>query len=533
MVNRCLWSYRERYNRCSITLIKPSPQEDKMKIMKNIVCVVDMDGKPQNPIINKNGIVRRMIEDGEVEIFLRQPLLTIKITKLTKRTRSLIYRKKQTMTLGVDSGYKGVGFSIISQDIELVGGTLNLRNDIKELLEDRARYRNLRRGRLRFRKPRFDHRKNKKEGWLPPSIRHKIDSQKKLINSLTKILPITNIIIETANFDIQKLKNPSIEGKEYQQGARFGIDGNLREYILQRDNYSCMHKECKKEESVKNIHHIVYRRDGGTDSPDNLITLCIQCHTPANHENGYLSPKRILGNRKLSKSFVSETFMNIIRKFMLNEITKENPLVHVEETFGYITKENRMLANDEGLDDTDKTHHNDAFFIAGGYNQIRTKSINVEFLRRNNRCLETFRDAKYIDSRDGKTKSGQVLSSQRTTRSKKNKPENLRKFRTPIIDEKKNKRKEITKGKRSIRTERYEIQKGTIAIIEKDYKNLKSGQIITLGGTSNEGKYAYVLNSSGGFIKSINSNGNMSKLIIPTNICKILKNKKGITFTYQ
>jgi len=501
----------------------------------NIVAVVDKYNKPLNPLINKSGFLRRMIEDGEVEIITRKPILAVKIKKTTPRTRKLIYTSnKEKLTLGIDYGYKHVGYSVISDREEIVGGTLTLRTDIPDLLKVKSMYRTQRRHRLRFRKPRFNFRKIDK-GWLPPSIRHDLNSLKKLVNSLTEILPINKLIIETANFDIQKLINPDISDVGYQLGERFGIDGNLREYILQRDNHSCQHKLCKhkKENNLRLfVHHIVERSNGGSDTPNNLITLCEYCHTPANHKNDYLNPKTILGDRKLNKSFKAETHMNIIRKYALRELTEDNPNIQIKETFGYITKKSRLEANDEGLEKTNKTHHNDAFFIAGGKYQARINGeVNVNFLRRNNRSLETFRDAKYIDSRDGKIKSGQELSCQRTRRNKENLPENLRKYRTPINE--KGKRKEITKGKRSIRTSRYEIQKGTIIKLTEDYKNFKSGQTLILGGTASLGKYAYVSTNDGKIMTETKSNGKQNKVLVPTKICKILKNKKGIIWKYE
>ena len=82
-------------------------------------------------------------------------------------------------------------------------------------------YRRIRRNRLRYRKPRFDNRiSSKKEGWLAPSIKHKLDSHVRFINYLKKILPIANIVVEVANFDTHKLKNPNVVGKNYQQGEQ-------------------------------------------------------------------------------------------------------------------------------------------------------------------------------------------------------------------------------------------------------------------------------------------------------------------------
>ena len=64
--------------------------------------------------------------------------------------------------------------------------------------------------------PRFLNRnKSEREGWLASPIKHKIDSHLKIIEDTHKMLAITNIIIETASFDIQKIKAPNISDKEY------------------------------------------------------------------------------------------------------------------------------------------------------------------------------------------------------------------------------------------------------------------------------------------------------------------------------
>ena len=62
-------------------------------------------------------------------------------------------------------------------------------------------------------------------------------------------------------------------------------------------------------------------------------------------------------------------------------------------TYGYITKSKRIALN------LKKTHYNDAFVIAGGSTQKRATPIFMGQKKRNNRKLETFVDAKYIDKR--------------------------------------------------------------------------------------------------------------------------------------
>lgn len=275
-------------------------------------------------------------------------------------------------------------------------------------------YRRNRRSRLWHRKPGFDVNTNR-EGWLAPSIKHKLDSHIRFINKITDILPITKIVIEVANFDIQKIKNPDIKGKQYQEGEQKGYD-NLRAYILHRDNYRCQNPDCKNKQAQPelHVHHIQYRINGGPNRPDNLITLCRKCHTPKNHKGFLLTWKPKV------RGFKDATFMNMV-KWKLVEILKENHVVDV--TYGYLTKEKRY---ELGLD---KTHANDAFCIANGMNQVRHNPYEIRQIRRNNRSLSMFYDAKYIDSRDKSLKTGTELYSGRTTRNKKLNTENLRKYR--------------------------------------------------------------------------------------------------------
>lgn len=50
----------------------------------------------------------------------------------------------------------------------------------------------------------------------------------------------------------------------------------LRYLILRRDDWSCQIPNCKKPAS--DIHHIVPRRQGGSDHPKNLVSLCERHH---------------------------------------------------------------------------------------------------------------------------------------------------------------------------------------------------------------------------------------------------------------
>jgi hypothetical protein len=50
----------------------------------------------------------------------------------------------------------------------------------------------------------------------------------------------------------------------------------LRQQVLERDNYTCLC--CGATDKRLDTHHKVARRYGGTNSLDNIITVCTKCH---------------------------------------------------------------------------------------------------------------------------------------------------------------------------------------------------------------------------------------------------------------
>lgn len=421
-----------------------------------MVYVISVDGNPLMPTSN-----------AKARILLKQKKAIVK--ELKPFTIQLTYNTEteytQSITLGIDSGYSNVGFSAITDKKELIVGELKLLQGMKERLLEKARYRRIRRSKLRYRKPRWNNRtKSKPKGWLAPSLQHKLDSHIKFINYLYSILPITKCIIEVANFDIQKIKNPNISGVEYQQGEMMGF-WNLREYILHRDGHKCQNPNCKNKDKnpILEVHHIKYKSLGGSDTPSNLITLCSKCHTSANHKEGKFLYDWCQQGKKV-RGFKDATFMSTIRWYLINKLKEKHDNIHI--TYGYITKNHRVQNNIE------KTHFNDAFAIAKGINQTRSDKIfEVKQSRRNNRSLEMFYDSKYIDIRTGEKVSGGDLNNGRRTRNKNLNSDNLHKYRG----------QKLSKGQRRIRTKKHFYQPNDLIKFE--------GRIYSVRGTQNGGAY--------------------------------------------
>ncbi len=369
---------------------------------------------------------RLLLKSGRARIFKRTPF-----------TIQLIYGSSgyvQEVKAGIDAGYKNIGFSAVTEKKELFGGEVKMLKKMSERSFKRSMYRTQRRNRLRHRQARFDNRK-RNQGWLAPSIQHKLDTHFKIIEMLQTVLPISHLTIEVADFDIQKIKNPTIKGEEYQQGEQYGFS-HLRQYILHRDQHQCQNPNCKNKakQPILQIHHLGFWKEDRSDRPGNLITLCSKCHVSKNHKkNGFL-----FGWQPRIKSFRPETFMSTV-KWRLASIANSI-------TFGCITKLKRSEY------ELEKSHHNDAFVIAGGSKQVRCKTKVIEQIRRHKRSMEQFYDAKYLDTRTQHKANGTELHSGRRTRNKNHNSENLRIYRGH----------KVSQGKRAIKNKRYPYRQGDV-----------------------------------------------------------------------
>lgn len=331
-----------------------------------LVYVINKHGKPLMPC--KPRKARLLLKNKQAKILKYEPF-----------TIQLLYGSsgyKQKVSLGIDAGSKHVGASATTKKQELYASQTGLRGGmIVKLLSDRRELRRSRRNRkTRYRKARFLNRVHSKhKGWLSPSIENKINTHIRIIDDVYKLLPIYNIIVETASFDIQKLKNKDISGKEYQEGEQLGFS-NVREYVLSRDNHTCQCCHGKLKDNILQVHHIESRKTGG-NAPNNLITLCKTCHTK--YHSGEISlPNKI--HRGIR--FKDATFMGIMRWTLYERLKKLYK--NVSMTYGYITKYKRIKYNIE------KSHVADAFCIA---NNLNAKRLNYYYLqkqvRRHNRKL--------------------------------------------------------------------------------------------------------------------------------------------------
>jgi hypothetical protein len=91
---------------------------------------------------------KKLLQEGKATVVQRCPF-TIQLNYATGEAT-------QPIKLGVDPGYMNIGFSAKTDTLEVISGTVTLRNDVSTKLQERRSYRRARRGRLGYRPPRFN-----------------------------------------------------------------------------------------------------------------------------------------------------------------------------------------------------------------------------------------------------------------------------------------------------------------------------------------------------------------------------------------
>ena len=426
-----------------------------------MVAVISASGKRLMPTNERKA--RKLLKSGRAEIHAYRPVFTIRLLD-----REDGYT--QPIEYCCDTGYQYIGISIKSEKREYVGEERCLLADETERHNDRRKYRAARRNRkTRHRKARFSNHKGliSKDGFAP-SIRNKRDIHVALYERYCRILPITKATFEMGQFDPQVLKaveegKPIPEGKEYQQGESYGY-ATLREAVFARDQYTCIccGKSAVKDSVILKLHHLGYRQGDRSNRMSNLGSVCDRCHTSKNHQPA----GKLYDLKPKLKSFKGASFMTSVKYSMVKLMRAAAPDVDVQITYGAMTK---RMRKELGLD---KSHSNDAYAMGEFHPKKRAGFTQYKKVRRNNRILSKFYDAKYIDIRDGKKKAGSQLGCNRTGRSipRKN-PQNERIYRG----------EKVSKGRISTRRKHYQLRPGDMVLFE--------GRKYVVKGMQNGGDY--------------------------------------------
>lgn len=307
--------------------------------------VLDTNKQPLDPTTPANA--RRLLSTKQASVFKMFPF-TIILHKEIKETVT------PSVELKLDPGSKVTGIALVKDDKIIWGADLKHRGSlISDSLTSRRQIRSGRRARHTWYRPaRFDNR-TKPQGWLPPSINHRVQTTMTWVNKLIKLASIKTIYQELVSFDTQKMANPDIMKNEYQQGTLQGY--TIKEYLLEKWNRKCAY--CDASNTKLEVEHIIPRSKGGTNSITNLCLACRKC----NDTKDNLSIKEFLSNKpaKLKQilaqckaTLKDAAAVNSSKQKLLEQLQSTN--IQVITGTGVETKYNRINSN------LDKEHWIDA-----------------------------------------------------------------------------------------------------------------------------------------------------------------------------
>lgn len=372
--------------------------------MTNKYCfVLDYDGKPLSPTKENKGWY--LIRKGRATLEKKYPM-TIRLNKCIE-DRDIDESKTH---VGIDDGSKHVGLSIVQEGQKrnkvILKSTVELRQDVKKLMETRRGYRNLRRYEKRYRPCRFNNRKSSKnKGRIAPSIKQKKQSIIRVVKEINKHLRINQIHLEDVAIDTRALTDGYKPYRwQYQKSNR--LDENIRKAIIMRDNNTC--QLCKKKDTQMEVHHIVPKRLNGSNSIHNLITLCKSCHKKiTGAEEQYIDTLQSIVGKKSNQFLNHASHVMVGKNYLQQELRYIAPL---RLTTGGDTANKRINW------DVDKSHSNDAVVIT---NLIPNKDLNIDEyiikpIRRKSKALHDnvngikHKDIVEYTYRNGETHTGYV-----------------------------------------------------------------------------------------------------------------------------
>ena len=213
---------------------KRQPNQQDPLSRANRTLVLDAHGNALMPCTPRRA--RQLINAGRVKKRFYNPF-TI---QLKDRSAGDGTTRTQLVEVRTTPGVRHTGIAITAllenEERTLYQEEVQHRNDISTRLQERRNHRRRRRGGKWYRTPRFNNRR-RAANQLPPSLESVVSNQEHRIHRLAQRAGATTIVIQNSKFDTQKVLNPTIKGKEYQQGPLYKT--HLREYIAEQWKHRC------------------------------------------------------------------------------------------------------------------------------------------------------------------------------------------------------------------------------------------------------------------------------------------------------
>ena len=346
-----------------------------------MVYVLNQDGKPLMPT-QRHGHIRCLLKSGRARVKCRHPFTIQLCYPTTGWTQPVI--------LGIDPGRTNIGLCAITDDgtVLMVTKVITRNKDIPKLMRKRKQFRRkhrqtkrrlkrrrrarsnhtaLKTGSLQRHLPGYDKDKtvtvhdirnkqarfsnrSRKTNWLTPTASQLLQTHVNAVRTVAKYLPISKITIELNKFAMMRLEDPSVSGKDFQNGPLKGYAGDIKRAVSDLQDGKCL--LCG--EAIKAYHHVRTRSRNGSDTIGNLVGLCCDCHK-AVHTDESVKRRLITLNSGFRKKYDALGILNQILPYAIKQLSHEYP-IHL--TTGYDISKIRKLT---GLA---KDHHIDAYLIA-------------------------------------------------------------------------------------------------------------------------------------------------------------------------
>lgn len=235
-----------------------------------MVFVLDRRGRPLMPCTEKRA--RLLLERGRAVVCRLHPF-TIRL-----KDRLAEHSALQPCRLTHDPGFHSTGAAVVREEKTPQGpvyhalhlGVIHHRQEeVRSRILKRRQARRRGRSSLRHRVMRFGNRR-RPDGWLPPSLRSRVDNVASAARLYIRLAPITAIDVELTKFDTQRLQNPEISGVEYQRGELFGYE--VRECLLEKWGRRCAYCGAEGVPTGGGSHRPpVLGRDGPRLEPDPVV----------------------------------------------------------------------------------------------------------------------------------------------------------------------------------------------------------------------------------------------------------------------
>ena len=302
-----------------------------------VVYVLDKDGNPLMPT-RRFGHVRKLLDAKLAKPVSTKPFVIRLLYESTKYTQPLYG--------GTDPGRTNIGAAVVNPkgDVVYSANIVSRNQQIPKLMANRAAHRKAsRRGeRLRRKRRAKKHgtttefsegrklpgykggvlalkdiinteskfgRRKRPAGWITPTARQCVQTHISVIRQICKILPVTDWTLEYNKFAFMKLEHGKIYGLDFQNGRMKGYD-SAEDYVFALQDGHCVLCDGR----IEHYHHIVPRHLGGSNTPENLVGLCEDCHEEL-HTN-----KKLLDRVGLKKKYAGTSIINIAMPFIYDKI---------------------------------------------------------------------------------------------------------------------------------------------------------------------------------------------------------------------